>query len=91
MEISWSPSDGASMKIDLGSGLLPVFMNVPTPQFSGNDSHGFALSARTGGAHQSVTIDNLEITTTDTTLILLPEPVISEFMANNKNTLEDED
>ncbi len=91
MEVSWSPTDGASMKLDLGSGLLPVFTNVPTPQFSGNDSYRFAFSARTGGAHQSVIIDNLQITTTDATLILLPEPVISEFMADNENTLEDED
>ena len=30
MEVSWSPTAGASMKIDLGSGLLPVFTEVPT-------------------------------------------------------------
>ncbi len=91
MEISWSPATGASMKIDLGAGLLPIFTNVDTPQFSGNDSYGFAFSARTGGAHQSFSVDNLRITTSEATLILLPEPVISEFMADNEETIEDED
>ena len=91
MELSWNPVNGASMRVDLGSGLAPVFTNIATPGFAGNDSHGFAFSARTGGAHQTVAIDNLQITTTTLDLIILPEPVISEFMADNDDTIEDED
>ncbi|NIP92576.1 MAG: hypothetical protein GWO24_03540, partial [Akkermansiaceae bacterium] len=48
-------------------------------------------SARTGGATETLAIDNLEITTTTPTLIILPDPVISEFMADNKTTIDDGD
>lgn len=91
IEVSWNPVTGASMSVDLGSGLAPVFTNVATPGFIGNDAHSFAFSARTGGATETLTIDNLEITTSSPTLIILPNPVISEFMADNEVTIDDED
>ncbi|MBJ06409.1 MAG: hypothetical protein CMO40_04725 [Verrucomicrobiaceae bacterium] len=89
--LSWHPASGASMSVDLGQGLLPVFTNVPTPGFDGEDTHLFVFSARTGqdGATQGLEIDNVQITTIPPGLVILPEPVISEFMAENQETLED--
>ncbi|MCH2065499.1 MAG: CotH kinase family protein [Roseibacillus sp.] len=89
--LSWHPSNGASMSVDLGEGLSPVFTNVATPGFAGNNNHVFALGARTGSATQHFEIDNLQVTTTPPGFIVLPTPVISEFMAENGSTLEDED
>ena len=89
--VSWDPADGASMSVDLGLGLTSIFANVSTPGFSGNDTYGFAFSARTGGATQTLTIDNVRITTIPPGFVVLPNPVISEFMADNSTTLEDED
>ena len=89
--LSWHPANGASMSIDLGEGLLPVFTNVATPGFVGNNSHLFALSARTASATQRLEIDNLQVTTIPPGFIVLPNPIISEFMAENDTTLEDED
>jgi hypothetical protein len=57
----------------------------------GNNSHLFALSARTAGATQRLEIDNLQVTTIPPGFIVLPNPIISEFMAENDTTLEDED
>ncbi|MAT46801.1 MAG: hypothetical protein CMO35_05140 [Verrucomicrobiaceae bacterium] len=89
--LSWHPTNGASMSVDLGEGLLPIFANVATPGFTGNSGHIFAISARTGSATQRLEIDNLQITTTPPGFIVLPNPIISEFMAQNESTLEDED
>lgn len=89
--LTWDPVNGASMSVDLGFGLEQVFSNEATPGFTGNDSYVFAFSARTGGATETLVIDNLEINTTPPTLIILPNPVISEFMADNEDTIEDED
>ncbi|MFP6876421.1 MAG: CotH kinase family protein, partial [Roseibacillus sp.] len=91
MEVSWNPASGASMSVDLGFGLAPVFTNVATPGFVGSNAYSFAFSARTGGATETLTIDNLEITSSTPTLVILPEPVISEFLADNDNTIDDED
>ena len=89
--LSWHPANGASMSVDLGEGLSPVFTNVATPGFVGNNSHVFALSARTASATQRLEIDNLQVTTIPPGFIVLPNPIISEFMAENDTTLEDED
>ncbi|MFT7172208.1 MAG: hypothetical protein ACI9NQ_000417 [Paracoccaceae bacterium] len=63
--MSWDPVNGASFST---TGLLTnaAFVNVATT-FSANDAHLFGFSARVGGANQTVTIDNLSITT-------VPEP-----------------
>ncbi|CAN5233328.1 hypothetical protein BH23VER1_BH23VER1_34910 [soil metagenome] len=61
---SWDPINGASMSSDLTG---PIFTNVPTGTFTGNDDYVFAFGARTGGATEDVFIDNLSIST-------IPEP-----------------
>lgn len=88
--ISWSPTQGASLSVDLGFGLTPVFSNVPTPGFNGDDDYVFAIGARTGGATQTLIVDNVQVTTIPPGFIVLPSPVISEFMADNQSTIEDE-
>ena len=63
--MSWSPVDGASFSTS-GLETNAAFANVATT-FGANDAHLFGLSARVGGANQTVFIDNLSITT-------VPEP-----------------
>lgn len=89
--MSWHPSNGASMSIDLGPGLTPVFANIATPGFTADNAHLFAISARTGGATIRVEVDNVQVTTIPPGFVVLPSPIISEFMAENKTVLEDED
>lgn len=89
--LSWHPVNGASMSIDLGFGLTPVFTNVATPGFTGDDAWSFALSARNGSGTQTLGIDNLQVTTIPPDFIILPDPGIAEFMADNESTIEDED
>ena len=67
--LSWNPIDGASMSIDSGGGLVAIFSNFATPGFTGLDSYSFAFSARTGGANETLTIDNIVISTQ-----FVPEP-----------------
>jgi hypothetical protein len=62
--LSWSPTNGASLSTTLTG---PVFTNVATPGFVGNNAYVFAFGARTGGATEDVIIDNLNITS-------VPEP-----------------
>lgn len=88
--LSWNPTDGASLSVDLGFGLTPIFSNVRTHGFTGDDDYVFAIGARTGGATQTLIIDNVEVTTIPPGFIVLPNPVISEFMADNQSTIEDE-
>ncbi len=57
---SWSPESGASFLIET---IGDIFTNVAIPGFVGDDSYVFAFGARTGGATQTVLIDNLVITT----------------------------
>jgi hypothetical protein len=66
--MSWDPTNGASF-ITTGLATNANFTNIAIPGFSGNDSYGFALTARTGGATQTTTIDNLSIVTS-----AIPEP-----------------
>ncbi len=56
--LSWDPVNGASMSSDLAGDILT---NVATPGFSGDDTYVFAFGGRTGGAHETVLIDNLMI------------------------------
>lgn len=69
--MSWDPVNGASFTT---TGLLTnaAFSNVPTT-FSADDAHLFGLSARVGGANETVLIDNLSITT-------VPEPTGTALM-----------
>ena len=56
--VSWDPVNGASLSTELTG---PIFTDVPTPGFTGNDAYTFGFTARTGGATQTVLIDNLVI------------------------------
>ena len=56
--LTWDPVDGASMSTALTG---PIFTNAPNLGFTGDDNYVFAFSARTGGASQTVIIDNLVI------------------------------
>lgn len=56
--LRWDPVNGASMSSEATG---DIFTNVATPGFTGDDSYVFAFGGRTGGAHQSVLIDNLVI------------------------------
>jgi len=60
--LSWSPLTGASMTT---SGFITnaAFSNVAVPGFTGSDAYVFAFASRTGGADETVLIDNLTITT----------------------------
>lgn len=64
--LSWDPVNGASLTV---AG-VPVFANVGTPGFVAGDDYLFGFGARTGGATETLTIDNLVITT-------VPEPGIA--------------
>lgn len=60
--ISWNPSAGASFTT---TGLLTNanFQDVAVPGFVGDDAFIFAIGHRTGGANETLTIDNLVVTT----------------------------
>ncbi len=59
VSLSWNPTNGMSLSLN-GSA---VFTNRPTPGFTANDTFLFGFGARTGGASETVSIDNLNITT----------------------------
>ena len=65
--------------------------NLATPGLTPKAGDRFAFSGRTGGATQNTYIDDLSFSTTTATAILTGGPVINEFVADNKDTLEDED
>jgi hypothetical protein len=66
--MSWDPTNGMSLSVSALGG--PVFTNRPTPGFVPSDSHLFGFGARTGGATETVLLDNIVITT-------IPEPQIA--------------
>ena len=59
VRVSWNPADGLSMSVN-GA---PVFTDIATPGFVGDDSYSFAVSARTGGADEDTIIDYVSIAT----------------------------
>lgn len=69
--MSWDPTNGASFST---TGLLTnaAFSNLPTT-FTADDAHLFGLSARVGGANETLLVDNLSITT-------VPEPTGTALM-----------
>ncbi len=64
MEISWDPVYGASFSTT-GLETNADFVNVPTGAFVGDSTFTFNISARVGGANQTLLIDNLYVTTED--------------------------
>ena len=69
-----------------------VAVNLPLPGFAPSIGHRVAFSARTGAAaSQEIAIDNVSVITTPTTAVATGGPVISEFVASNSGSYEDED
>lgn len=86
LEMHWD-YDG----LDLTYGGQVIFTNLPTPGFAPASGNTFAFSATASGGSQDTFIDDLVITSSPASPPDTGGPVISEFMAENKNTLEDED
>jgi len=84
--INWD-SEGLDLTYD-GTSLAN---NLPTPGFVPGGGDRFAFSARTGGVSQNTYLDNLSFATTTAGPILTGGPVITEFVADNGDSLEDED
>jgi hypothetical protein len=70
---------------------VAICTNLATPGFVPSPGNRFGYSGRTGGATQDTYIDDLQISTTPATPIETGGPIISEFVANNGGSLEDED
>ena len=69
-----------------------VFLDLAVPGFAPRVGNTVAFSARTGPvATQELSIDSLQVLTTPLGNIVTGGPVITEFMAENKNSYEDED
>ena len=67
-------------------------VNLALPGFAPSIGHRVAFSARTGAAaSQEIALDNLSVLTTPTTAVATGGPVISEFVASNSGSYEDED
>ena len=64
MTFSWNPEDGASFTTT-GLTTNANFSNVSTVDFVASDNHTFNISARVGGANQTLIIDNLIISGLD--------------------------
>ncbi len=70
----------------------PVFTNLPTPGFVPAAGYKFAFSSRCEPSNtMDFFLDNVTLATTQAVPIETGGPVISEFMAENASTLEDED
>ncbi len=66
--------------------------NLPVPGFAPQVGDRVAFTARTGAAAaQEIAIDALRVTTTPATNIDTGGPIISEFVADNNDSYEDED
>ncbi len=76
--------------LDLSYNGQVIFTNLPTPGFSPTSGNTFAITASTAGALQDTFLDDLLLQTSPAAP---PNTgiIISEFMAENKDTLEDED
>ena len=71
VEITYDPTDGVTLTVDDGGGPIDVFTDLATPGFVGDDNYTFNFGARTGGATETLLIDNLNITTA---AAAVPEP-----------------
>ena len=68
-----------------------VVANLPVPGFVPRLGDRFAMTARTGpGVSQTLLVDNLLVSTTPAASIATGGFIISEFVADNQNSLEDE-
>ncbi len=58
--LTWDPANGASFVTE-GLRTNAEFFNIPTPDFTGDPSHGFSFLARVGGHNESVDIWNISL------------------------------
>jgi hypothetical protein len=77
--------------LDLSFNGQTIFTNLATPGFSPTSGNAFAITASTAGGDQDTFLDDLLIQTSPASPPDTGGPIISEFMAENKDTLEDED
>jgi CotH kinase protein/Lamin Tail Domain/Fn3 associated len=77
--------------LDLSFGGQAIFTNLPTPGFVPSAGNRFAFCASAVGGAQDTFIDDVVLSTGPAVPPDTGGPVISEFMAENQDTLEDED
>jgi hypothetical protein len=77
--------------LDLSYDGVALFTNLALPGFFPSPGDRFAFSGRTGGANQETMIDDLAIQTAPAVPISTTEVVITEFLAENGDGIEDED
>ena len=89
--IHWETSTGLDVKIT-GSGgtLVDVMVDQPVPGFVPSAGNVLAWSARTGGATETVQLDNVVLTTVPILPIQTGGPTLSEMLVDNVNFGEDE-
>lgn len=68
VSLGWNPADGASLSVNG----VPLYSNVVIPSgvFTAGNDYMFGIGGRTGGATETLRIDNLRITT-------VPEPTMA--------------
>ena len=78
--------------LDVSVNGASIFTDLPTPGFVPSPGNKFGFSARTeSGNTMDFFLDDVTLATVQIQPIETGGPVISEFMADNANTLEDED
>ena len=68
VSLEWSPTNGASLSVDGVS--LYTNVLIPSGNFTAGDDYMFGIGGRTGGATETLRIDNLRIVT-------VPEPTVA--------------
>ena len=78
--------------LDVSYGGATIFTNLQTPGFIPVAGNKFAISTRTeSGNTMNLFIDDVNLSSTPLQYLETGGPVITEFMADNSATLEDED
>ena len=86
--IKWSIFDG----VEVSYAGQVLMTGIPTPGFSPAVGHRFGFTARTSAAlSEGVFVDDVRISTVPSAPLETGGPVITEFMADNEDTREDED
>ncbi len=86
--IKWNVFDG----LEVSYAGQVVMTGIPTPGFSPAVGHRFGFTARTSAAlSEGVFLDDLSVTTVPSAPLETGGPYITEFMADNRDTREDED
>lgn len=86
VEVRW---DDAGLDIKWNN--VVICDNLQTPGFSPAANDRFAFSARTSDANEDILIDNLLVNTTAQNPLATGGPVIWEFLARNKDDIEDDE